>query len=139
MKKIAYFLAKSDPDDYGLDELERDGQTTWDGVKNPQALAALRTMRQGDCVLVYHSGGISAIVGWAYAASDPRPDPQQEKLSVIDLRFGGRLAEPVPLSRIKAEPGFADFALVRQGRLSTMAVPAAFIQWLKKTSPDFRP
>jgi predicted RNA-binding protein with PUA-like domain len=138
MKNRAYFLAKADPSDYGLDQLERDQRTVWDGVRNPQALTALRAMRDGDCVLIYHSGGISAIVGWAFVAGDARTADTDPKSMAVEFEFGGRLGAPLTLAEIKEQPQFGDFALVRQGRLSTMAVPAEFIRWLKKVRKDFR-
>ena len=60
-----YFLAKSEPGVYSIDDLKRDHKTTWDGVTNPQAVRAIREMKPGDRVFIYHSGGISAIVGLA--------------------------------------------------------------------------
>ena len=95
-----YFLAKTDPETYSIDDLEREGQTVWDGVRNPQALRAIRSMKSGDRVLIYHSMAEAAIMGVAEVASDPRPDPKEEKLSVVDLRFRGRLNPPVPLRQI---------------------------------------
>lgn len=132
---MAYFLAKSDPGAYGLKELERDGKTTWDGVKNAQALQAIRAMKRGDRVFFYHSGGESAIVGLARVASAPRPDPKDEKLTVVDLAFDARLEPPVTLAEIKGEPRFASWALVRQSRLSTMAAPDEFAEWMRRRYP----
>src|ERR1022692_3714774 len=71
-----YFLAKTDPDTYTIDDLEREKRTAWDGVTNAQAVRAIRDMRPGDCVFVYHSGGVSGIVGLASVESEPRPDPK---------------------------------------------------------------
>ena len=70
---MAYFLAKTEPGAYSIDDLERDGETVWDGVKNAAALLAIRAMQPGDIVLIYHSGGESAIVGTAEVISEPRP------------------------------------------------------------------
>ncbi len=139
MSKIAYFLAKSDPSEYSLADLERDRETLWNGVKNPAALQAIRAMRKDDCILIYHSQGESSIVGWAYAAADSYPDPDNPKLAVVPIRYGGKLATPLSLADVKANPAFADFALVRQGRLSTMPVPSDFIRWLKSVRKDFKP
>src|SRR5690348_6179224 len=122
-----YFLAKTDPETYAVDQLEREKKTTWDGVKNPQALRAIREMRPGDRVFIYHSGGDSAVVGLAQVVSEPRPDPKSPKLTVIDLEFLTRLDPPTTLREIKESGLFNDWALVRQGRLSTMAAPAAFV------------
>lgn len=129
---MAYFLAKSEPDVYSIDDLERDGHTTWDGVKNPQAVRAIREMKPGDRVFIYHSGGISSIVGIANVRSDPRDDPKNLKSAVVDLEFGARLDPPVSLAEIKQSKLFDDWALVRQSRLSTMQAPPHFVQWMRK-------
>jgi predicted RNA-binding protein with PUA-like domain len=132
---MPYFLAKTDPDTYSLDDLQRERKTTWDGVTNPQALRAISRMRPGDTVLVYHSGPEAAVLGTARVVSEPRPDPQHPKLTVVDLEFSGRFPEPVTLRQIKGSGLFADWALVRQGRLSTMEVPAGFVDWLRRRLP----
>ncbi|MBI5441656.1 MAG: EVE domain-containing protein [Deltaproteobacteria bacterium] len=119
------WLVKTEPSAYSLDDLEREGRTVWDGVRNPVALRNLRAMRPGDAVFVYHSGGSGsppAVVGTAEVAGDPRPDPKAAKFAVVDLRFVSRLPRPVALSELKAEPAFADSPLVRQGRLSVLGV-----------------
>jgi|SRR6185312_11745943 len=128
---MAYFLAKSEPGAYSIADLERDGETVWDGVKNAQAVAVIKAMQPGDIVLIYHSGGESAIVGTAEIISEPRPDTSEPKSWVVDVRYRGRVAPPVTLRQVKESGKFADFVLVRQGRLSTMAVPQAFIDWLR--------
>ena len=71
-----YFLAKTDPETYSIDQFEREQKTVWDGVKNPQALRAISDMRPGDRVFLYHSGGDAAVVGLAKVVSEPRPDPK---------------------------------------------------------------
>ncbi|MBZ5593836.1 MAG: EVE domain-containing protein [Acidobacteriia bacterium] len=133
-----YFLAKTDPETYSLDHFERDHKTVWDGVKNPQALRAIREMRPGDRVFMYHSGGDSAVVGLAQVVSEPRPDPKSAKLTVIDLEFLTRLDPPTTLHEIKASGLFDDWALVRQGRLSTMTAPAPFVTWMKRKYPKIK-
>ena len=129
---MAYFLAKTEPGDYSIDDLAREGATVWDGVTNAQAVNVLKTMRLGDVVLVYHSGGESAVVGVAEVTSEPRPDPQEPKSWVVDIRYHGKLERPVTLQQVKGSGRFADFALVRQGRLSTMAAPDDFAAWLRE-------
>lgn len=131
-----YFLAKTDPETYSIDQLEREGRTVWDGVKNPQALRAIRAMHPGDLVFVYHSMSDAAIVGLAKVASEPRPDPKDAKLAVVDFQFVRRLDPPVTLREIKESHLFDDWALVRQGRLSTMEAPAAFATWIRKRYPE---
>jgi predicted RNA-binding protein with PUA-like domain len=132
---MAYFLAKSEPDVYSIDDLERDRKTVWDGVKNPQAVRAIREMKPGDHVFIYHSGGVSSIVGIANVRSAPRDDPKNPKSAIVDLEFGGKLDPPTSLAEIKQSKLFDDWALVRQGRLSTMAVPGHFVEWLRKRYP----
>ena len=133
---MAYFLAKTDPETYSIDNLEREKKTTWDGVTNPQAVRAIREMRPGDRVFIYHSGGVSGIVGLASVESEPRPDPKNAKSAVVDLAFRGRLDPPTTLAEIKQSGKFADWALVRQGRLSTMAAPDKFVAWIQKRYPQ---
>jgi len=135
---MAYFLAKTDPETYALADLEREKKTVWDGVRNPQALRAVREMKPGDRVFVYHSGSHAAVVGLAEVASPPRPDPKDPKLAVVDLAYVGRIDPPVTLAQIKATGEFADWALVRQGRLSTMAAPEAFVKWIRKQRPGVK-
>lgn len=131
----AYFLAKTDPDTYSIDDLEREHRTVWDGVTNPQAVRNIRTMRPGDRVFIYHSGGISSIVGMATVRSEPRDDPKNKKSAVVDLEFDARLEPPVSLADIKASGKFNDWTLVRQGRLSTMAAPESFVAWMRARYP----
>lgn len=135
-----YFLAKTEPTTYSIDELEREHKTVWDGVTNPQAVRAIRAMRPGDRILIYHSGGAAAIVGWAKVLSAPHDRPEQHskqtKSAVVEIEYGGRVAPPVTLAEIKASRLFGDWALVRQGRLSTMAVPGDFLDWLRKLRPE---
>jgi len=127
-----YFLAKTDPETYSIDHLARDRKTVWDGIRNPQALRAIREMQPGDRVFIYHSMGDAAIMGLAKVVSAPRPDPKDAKLTVVDFEFAGMLEPPTTLREIKQSHLFDDWALVRQGRLSTMSVPAAFVEWMRK-------
>jgi predicted RNA-binding protein with PUA-like domain len=127
---MASFLAKTDPETYSLDDLERDKHTVWDGVTNPQAVRAILEMRPGDRVFIYHSGGNSAVVGLATVGGEPRPDSKNPKSAVVELEFTARLEPPTTLAEIKQSGKFDDWALVRQGRLSTMAAPEAFVRWM---------
>src|SRR2546423_409355 len=129
---MTYYLAKTDPDTYSVEDFERERRTVWDGVKNPQALRAIGAMRPGDRVFVYHSGGLAAVVGLAKVASAPRPDPKNPKLTVVELEFLKRLDPPTTLQEIKESGRFTDWALVRQGRLSTMEAPEQFVAWMRK-------
>jgi predicted RNA-binding protein with PUA-like domain len=132
---MAYFLAKSEPTVYSIDDLERDKRTVWDGVKNPQAVHAIREMKPGDRVFIYHSGGVSSVVGIADVRSEGRDDAKNPKSAVVDLEFGGKLDPPTTLAEIKQSNLFDDWELVRQGRLSTMSAPTHFVQWMRKRYP----
>ena len=133
---MKYHLAKSEPATYSIDDLEHDHKTSWDGVTNPQAVKNIRGMRPGDRVFIYHSGGVSAIVGLATVRSEPRDDPRNPKSAVIDLEYLGRIDPPATLAEIKQSKKFNDWALVRQSRLSTMPAPANFVEWMRKRYPD---
>jgi predicted RNA-binding protein with PUA-like domain len=132
---MTYYLAKTDPDTYSIGDLEREKQTVWDGVNNPQAVKAIRAMQPGDRVFIYHSGGVSGVVGLAAVRSAGRPDPKNPKSAVADLAFLSRLDPPTTLAEVKQSGQFNDWALVRQGRLSTMAAPEKFVEWMRKRYP----
>jgi len=125
----AKWLLKSDPEHYSFSDLERDGQTIWDGISNNLALKNLRHVRRGDLVMVYHTGNERAVVGLAKAASDPYPDPQQKdaRLAVFDLQAKEKLPRPVPFDEIRKSSALKDFDLVRLPRLSVM--PVSDNQW----------
>jgi predicted RNA-binding protein with PUA-like domain len=129
---MAYFLAKTDPDTYSLDDLKRDGQTEWDGVRNPSAVNAIKSMKPGDKVIIYHSQGQPSVVGLAEVVSEPRPDPKDAKSWVADFKYLKHAKRPVTLQEIKESHEFDDWALVRMGRLSTMPAPDAFWKWLQE-------
>ena len=131
-----YFLAKTDPETYSIDDLERDHRTAWDGVTTAQAVRVIRDMRPGDRVFIYHSGGLSSVVGIGVVRSQPRDDPKNPKSAVVDLEFVERLEPPVTLAEIKQSKRFDDWALVRQGRLSTMAAPEKFAAWMRERYPN---
>ena len=122
---MAAWVIKTEPGCYSFDDLERDGATTWDGITNAAALKNLRLMRPGERCFVYHTGDERRIVGVAKVEAGPYADPKHsdEKLVVVDLAFDRRLKRPVTLAEIRAEPNFADWALVRQGRLSVAPTP----------------
>ena len=119
------WILKTDSDVYPFEQLERERRAVWDGVSNAVALKHIRSMTAGDPLMIYHSGATKEIVGLARVASAPYPDPKQpdEKLTVVDIEVGRRLPKTVSLAAIKADPAFADLALVRQPRLSVIPVP----------------
>jgi len=132
---MSYFLAKTDSETYSIDDLEREKKTAWDGVTNPQAVRAIKEMKPGDHVFIYHSGGDPGVVGMAVVRSEPRTDPKNPKSAVVDLEFARRLEPPTSLAGIKESKLFEDWALVRQGRLSTMAAPPDFVEWMRTRYP----
>jgi len=119
------FLFKEEPTHYGYDALVKDGRTVWSGVRNPVAQKHLRSVKKGDRIFYYHTGGEKAVVAIAKAASQAYPDPADRtgKLWAVDIVPVRRLERPVTLAEIKADPTFAGFELVRIPRLSVMPVP----------------
>jgi predicted RNA-binding protein with PUA-like domain len=124
---MAYWLFKEEPDHYSLDDLFRDKRTVWAGVENNLALKHLRSVKKGDHVLYYHTGKEKSVVGVMEVVKAPYPDPARDddRFVVVDVKPIARLGRPVSLAEIKANPKFADFALVRISRLSVMPVTAA--------------
>jgi predicted RNA-binding protein with PUA-like domain len=134
----AYYLAKTDPETYGIGQMAAEGRTVWDGVRNAQALQAIRAMRPGDGVFVYHSGGVSAVVGLARVSGIPGQDPADPKSWRVEMEFVAMIEPPLTLAEIKTSGLFDDWALVRQNRLSTMAAPPSFVAWMRKKYPKVK-
>ena len=122
---MGHWLFKTEPECYSWDDLVRDQKTVWDGIANALALKHLRTAKKGDQAFIYHTGDERAIIGIAEVVSNPYPDPKEEndKLVVVDVKLRAKLARPVTLSDIKADPAFAGWELLRISRLGVMPVP----------------
>ena len=118
------WLFKEEPTHYSYDDLARDGNTSWTGVKNPLAQKHLRAVKKGDRIFFYHTGDVKAVVGIAKAAGAAYPDPKDKtgKLYAVDVEPVKKLKNPVTLAAIKADASFASFPLVRMPRLSVMPV-----------------
>jgi predicted RNA-binding protein with PUA-like domain len=132
---VKYFLAKTDPETYSIEDFKKEKETLWDGVHNYAAMNFIKMWEIGDKVLIYHSMGKAKIVGLAEVISSPRPNKDDPRPSwVADLRFIKEFPEKeqIGLKQVKESGRFADFALVRQSRLSTMSCPLEFIDWLKE-------
>jgi predicted RNA-binding protein with PUA-like domain len=144
-----YWLVKSEPDVYSIDDLERDGSTMWEGVRNYKARNNMRDMKVGDEVLYYHSKAKPpSIVGIARVAREAYPDPTQfdrkshyydaksskedPRWSLVDVAFVAKLPNPVGLDEVKAEPSLGEMDLVRYGRLSVQSVRAVEFRKVKK-------
>ena len=142
-KTTQYWLMKSEPDAFSIDDLKRKGQEHWDGVRNYQARNFMRDgMRIGDKVFFYHSNCAEpGIVGVAEVATDAYPDPSQfdpkskyfdaassrdnPRWMLVDVKFVKKLKRTITLKELQADPTLADMALVRKGnRLSVMPVGA---------------
>jgi predicted RNA-binding protein with PUA-like domain len=125
--KKGYWLFKQEPTCYSYADLERDGQTTWDGVTNSLAQQNLRRVRKGDRVLLYHTGKEKAVVGEMVVVSEPHAATADDSSAVVlEVRPVRRLA-PVSLARIKEDASLRGWDLVRLPRLSVVPVTPA--QW----------
>ena len=119
-----YFLAKTDPDTYSIDDFEKEKTTLWDGVHNNAALLFMQQMKPGDLVYIYQSMSSKAIMALAEVTTEPEVNKNDPRRSwIVTMKFVKRYKEPVTLAQIKAEPSLADFKLVRESRLSVMPVP----------------
>ncbi|MDF2441759.1 MAG: hypothetical protein JWN98_2743 [Abditibacteriota bacterium] len=121
---MAIWLLKTEPSVYSFDDLQRDGETMWDGVAQPHALQNLRRMTEGDTAIIYHTGDERAAVGLADVTRGYYVNPEQNdpKLAVCDVKAGRRLKQPVTLAQCKAHPELKQWDLVRLARLSVVAV-----------------
>ncbi|NTV45868.1 MAG: EVE domain-containing protein [Chlorobiales bacterium] len=125
-----YYLLKTEPEAYSIDDLKRDGETVWDGVKNNLALQNLRKIQKGDYCFIYHTGKEKQLVGLAVATSDSYL-PQGESnsaLAVFKLRFSKKYLLPLTLEQMKANDLFKGFDLIRLPRLSVMQVPDPYLK-----------
>ncbi len=131
-----YYLAKTDPETYSIEQFEKDGHTVWDGVRNAQALRAIRAMHPGIRCSFTTAWPDAAVVGLAKLYPAPRPDPKDPKLAVVELAVCDRVSNlPPPCERSRRAHEFDDWALVRQSRLSTMEAPPNFVQWMREKYP----
>lgn len=123
----SYWLMKTEPGTYSWQDLENDGSTAWDGVRNYQARNNLQKMKKDDLALFYHSVSDKKVVGVAKVTRESYPDPTagDSQWVVVDVAPVSKLAQPVDLATIKAEPSLADMVLVRNSRLSVQPVTAA--------------
>lgn len=132
---MQYFLAKTDPETYSITDLQRDGETVWDGVHNPAAILVIKSWKVGDLIFVYHSQGEKKIVGLAKVVGEPyenTADPRRSWVAKVAFARVFNPDEQVSLAEIKAQGLFDDFALVKQSRLSTMACPEEFVRWMRQ-------
>jgi predicted RNA-binding protein with PUA-like domain len=124
---MAYWLMKTEPEDYSWEQLIEDGVATWDGVHNHQAARNMRAMRKGDRVFFYRSVADPAVVGVMEIVREAYEDPDDPRQSfvLVDVAPVKPVRREVGLRQIKAEPRLAHLALVRQSRLSVSPVDEA--------------
>ena len=135
-----YWLMKSEPDAYGIQDLRREGTTLWDGIRNYQARNFMRTMNVGDQAFFYHSNckppGIIGLMEVTETGlidptqfdpksdhPDPKSDPENPRWLCVDVKFKSKFKSPLTLKELKLDPKFADMTVVQKGnRLSVMPI-----------------
>jgi len=144
-----YWLMKSEPETYSIDDLQRDGSTAWEGVRNFKARNNLKAMELGDELLFYHSSanppgvaGIARVSRTAYPDPsqfdrksdyhDPKSDPEKPKWYLVDVEFVAKAKTLVSLQSIREDQALADMELVRYGRLSVQSVTKPEFDRVKK-------
>lgn len=144
-----YWLMKSEPDVYSIDDLKRDGSTCWEGVRNYKARNNMKAMKKGDEVLYYHSNqnppgivGIARVRKEAYPDSfafdkkhkyfDAKSDPDDPRWFMVDIEFVKKFPEMVGLDDVKSDKQLDDMELVRYMRLSVQSVKKAEFERIKK-------
>ena len=124
---MAYWLLKSEPESYSWDDLLREGETEWTGVRNPAAALHLKAMAVGDQALFYHSGKEKTAVGVMEITRTAQQDGDEARWVSVAVKPVEPLAKPVTLAAMKAEPKLAGMEMLRQLRLSVSPVSDA--QW----------
>lgn len=119
---MAYWLLKTEPEEYSYSHLEQSGRDLWDGVKSFAAQRNIKNMQPGDLAFIYHTGREKSIQGVAEIVTPHYPDPRDSKFSVVEVSPRYRLKRPVTLREIKQGSIFSDWELVRLPRLSVMPV-----------------
>jgi predicted RNA-binding protein with PUA-like domain len=121
------YLLKTEPSVYSFADLEREGETIWDGVTNPAAVKFLRGMKPGDRLVIYHTGDEKTAVGTAKVVSVDATNPH---VPLVRIKAGKPVKQPRTLAAIKANKLFSDSPLVSQGRLSVVPLTGEQWSWL---------
>lgn len=124
---MQYWLVKTEPDVYSWDMFVKDKKTFWDGVRNYQARNSMQAMKKGDHVIFYHTGDERQAVGIAEVVKEAYQDPTTDETAwvCVDLKPVRKLAKPVTLAEIKADPVMKDCGLIKNGRISVIALTKA--------------
>lgn len=135
---VNHWLCKQEPSTYNIDTLQKEKNTTWDGVHNNLALKHINAMKKNDLVFFYHSGDEKQIVGIMEITSAPYSNPKEKdkRFVVIDVKYKKRLARPVTLSEIKSNKLFQNWELLRISRLSVMPVSSQIWNEIIKISQN---
>jgi predicted RNA-binding protein with PUA-like domain len=146
---MRYWLIKTEPGSYSIDDLARDRRTRWDGIRNPRARNYLKEMEEGDQVIFYHSSaeppgaaGVARVAKQAYADPaqfdsksdyfDAKATEADPRWFVVDVEFVEKFERFVPLPDLKAEASLKDMVLVNNPRLSVQPVDAAEFEKVKQ-------
>ena|SRR6187551_1793123 len=117
-----YWLMKTEPSTYSMDDLVRDKKTIWDGVRNFAARIHLKAMKKGDLAFIYHSMDDKAVIGIAKIIKESFPDPKDNEWAVVEISPERKLKNPVTLAQVKADKRLANMVLVKNSRLSVQPV-----------------
>lgn len=124
-----YWLVKTEPGNYSIDDLKRDKKTSWDGVRNYQARNFLKTMKPGDLALIYHSVKERSVVGVGKVGSVSYIDPTDKtsQFCAVDMEFVEKFKVSYCLDDMRLNKKLSDMLLMKQSRLSVMPVTKS--QW----------
>ena len=136
-----YWLMKSEPDAYSWDDLNADGETIWDGVRNHRASNNMREMKKGEQTFFYHSNKGLEIVGIAEISEAGLTDPTdaEGKWATVKIKPVEPLKRPITLKEIKADPNLEGIELVRLSRLSVAELTREEFSYIKKLSKQKAP
>jgi len=121
------YLLKTEPNKYSYDDLLRDGETTWDGISNNQALLTLRNMKKGEKLVIYHSNIGKAAIGTAKVVSVDATDPKSPIVRIAPVK---KLKREKPLAEIRDAGVFKGSIMFRQFRLSVVPLTEEQYDWL---------
>lgn len=127
MATASAYLLKTEPSVYSFADLQRDGETIWDGVTNPAAVKFLRGMKKGDRLVIYHTGDERTAMGTAKVVSVDAADP---KVPLVRIKVGKPVKHPHNLAEIKAHKVFAGSPILNQSRLSVVPLTDPQWEWL---------
>ncbi len=121
---MAYWLIKSEPGTYSIDQMKKDKQTFWSGVRNYQARNNLRAMKKGDLCLFYHSVTAPSVVGLVEVVKEAYQDPTTEEIAwvAVDVLYKETFKNPIALETVKQTKALAEMALLKSSRLSVQPV-----------------